>query len=100
LTYPTEKVFPAWETAEDTAAVQAGLRAAQRVLGREPRIHRSAVSSTGCTTAGVFGIPTIGFGPADEVHSHTVDDQIPLAQLQPAMSFFAMFPGLYLAAAG
>jgi acetylornithine deacetylase/succinyl-diaminopimelate desuccinylase-like protein len=41
----------------------------------------------------------VGFGPADEVHSHTVDDQIPLAQLQPSMAFYAMFPEVYFAAA-
>ena len=97
--YPTEKVFPAWATPADSAAVQAAMTAARTVLGREPRIHRSKFSSSGCTTAGVFGIPTVGFGPADELHSHTVHDQIALAQLQPAMAFYAMFPVIYLAAA-
>jgi putative selenium metabolism hydrolase len=96
LTYPTDKVFPAWETPADSPTVTAALETARRVLGREPRLHRSAVSSSGCVTAGVFGIPTVGFGPADEVHAHTVNDQIPLAQLQPAMAFFAMFPELYV----
>jgi putative selenium metabolism hydrolase len=97
FTYPTEKVFPAWETQEDSPAVLAALAAAERVLGREPRIHRSAFSSHGCATAGMFGIPTVGFGPADEVHSHTVNDQIPLAQLEPAMAFYAMYPTVYIA---
>lgn len=96
LTYPVEKVFPAWETPEDSRAFLAAMATARSVLGREPRRHRSAFSSNGCVTAGMFGIPTIGFGPADEVHSHTVNDQIPLAQLQPAMAFFAMFPELYV----
>ena len=66
------------------------------MLGREPRLHRSAFSSHGCAITGQFGIPTVGFGPADESHSHTVDDQIPLAQLEPAMAFYAMFPKVYL----
>jgi acetylornithine deacetylase/succinyl-diaminopimelate desuccinylase-like protein len=44
----------------------------------------------------MFGIPTIGFGPADEVHSHTVNDQISLAQLEPAMAFYGLFPKTYL----
>lgn len=97
--YPAQKVFPPWETAADSAVVRAALGTAGRVLGREPRIHRSAFSSHGCATAGMFGIPTVGFGPADEVHSHTVNDQIPLSQLQPAMAFFAMFPEVYAALA-
>jgi putative selenium metabolism hydrolase len=96
FSYPTDKVFPAWETAASSTAVTAAMAAARSVLGREPRIHRSTFSSSGCATAGIFGIPTVGFGPADEVHSHSVDDQIPLAQLQPAMAFFALYPELYL----
>jgi acetylornithine deacetylase/succinyl-diaminopimelate desuccinylase-like protein len=44
----------------------------------------------------MHGIPTIGFGPADEIHSHTVHDQIPLAQLEPAMAFYGLFPEIYL----
>jgi len=96
LSYPTSKVFPAWETAEGSPAVQAAFTTAERVLGRQPRLHRSAFSSHGCATAGMFGIPTIGFGPADEVHSHTVNDQISLAQLEPAMAFYGLFPQIYL----
>ena len=91
----TDKVFPAWETPEDSPAFRTALESARRVLGREPRLHRSAFSSHGCTITGQFDIPTIGFGPADESHSHTVDDQIPLAQLQPAMAFYALFPFLF-----
>ncbi len=96
FTYPTDMDFPAWETPVESPAVRAALDSAERVLGRTPRIHRSAFSSHGCATAGMFGIPTVGFGPADELHSHTVNDQIPLAQLGPAMAFYAMFPQLYL----
>jgi putative selenium metabolism hydrolase len=95
FTYPTEKVFPAWETTAESPAVRTAISAAERVLGRTPRIHRSAFSSNGCTTSGVFGIPTVGFGPADELYSHTVNDQIPLAQLEPTISFYAMFPEIY-----
>jgi len=96
FTYPTDKVFPAWETAANSPAVSAAIGTAESVLGRTPRIHRSAFSSNGCTTSGIFDIPTVGFGPADELHSHTVNDQIPLAQLEPTISFYAMFPEIYL----
>jgi len=95
LSYATSKVFPAWETPLEAPASQAALVVARTVLGREPRIHRSAFSSNGCATSGIFGIPTVGFGPADEIHSHSVDDQISLAQLVPAMSFYALYPTAY-----
>ncbi len=97
LSYPTEKCFPAWETPEESPAVRAAMATAASVLGRQPRVHRSNFSSNACATAGMFGIPTVGFGPADEVHSHSVNDQIPLVQLQPAMAFYALFPSFYLA---
>jgi len=96
LSFPTQKCFPAWETPEESPAVQAAMATAGTVLGRQPRLHRSNFSSNGCATAGMFGIPTVGFGPADEVHSHSVNDQIPLVQLQPAMAFYALFPTMYL----
>jgi len=95
---PTDKVFPAWVTAEDSDVFRASLATARKVLGREPRLHRSSFSSHGCVTAGEYNIPTIGFGPADEGHSHTVNDQISLAQLQPAMAFYAMLPAVYCGA--
>jgi len=96
FTYPTDKVFPAWETPAESPAVRSALATAEHVLGRSPRIHRSGFSSHGCATAGIFGIPTVGFGPADELHSHTVNDQISLAQLEPAIAFYAMYPQVYL----
>ncbi len=95
LEYPTDMFFPAWETPADHRTVQAAIDAARRVLGREPGFHQSDFSSTGCTTAGLFGIPTIGFGPADEIHSHTNLDQVALSQLVPAMAFYAAFPLIY-----
>ena len=100
LSYPTTKVFPAWETPESSPAVQAAFATAECVLGRQPRLHRSAFSSHGCATAGMFGIPTIGFGPADEVHSHSINDQISLAQLMPAMAFSGRYPRTYLSMSG
>ena len=100
FSYPTRKVFPAWETPVDSPAVKTAFASAELVLDRPPRIHRSTFSSHGCATSGMFNIPTIGFGPADEVHSHTVNDQIPLAQLEPAMAFYAIYPTLYASQIG
>ncbi len=96
LVYPTDKFFPAWETPERSPAVTAALDTAGHVLGRQPKIHHSNFSSNGCATAGMFRIPTIGFGPGREMYSHSVNDQIELAQLVPAMAFYALFPQIYI----
>ena len=40
----------------------------------------------------MFGVPTLGFGPGDEIWAHTPDDQVPIAHLTAAARFYALFP--------
>ena len=47
---------------------------------------------------GLHKIPTIGFGPANEIYAHTVEDQCPVDHLVKAAAFYAAFPAKYLAA--
>jgi putative selenium metabolism hydrolase len=96
LVYPTRSVFPTWLMPEDHAAVVAGVRAAEAVLGRRPAVGRWDFSTNGVATAGMFGVPTIGFGPSDEVWAHTPDDQCPVAHLTLAARFYATFPGCFV----
>ena len=100
LTLSTTKYFPTWSLGEDHPAVQAGVEAAQRTLGRTPAVGRWVFSTNGVASAGRLGIPTIGFGPANEVHAHSPDDQCPLHHLPLAAAWYAAFPAVYLAAAG
>jgi acetylornithine deacetylase/succinyl-diaminopimelate desuccinylase-like protein len=51
-------------------------------------------------SAGKLGIPTIGFGPANEAYAHSTQDQCPIDHLVPAVAWYAAFPDRYLAAAG
>jgi putative selenium metabolism hydrolase len=99
LTYPTRKFYPTWLLAEDHAAVRAGVTAATQALGRPPVVGKWGFSTNGIATCGMFGVPTIGFGPADEIHAHTPDDQCPVQDLTLAARFYAAFPQAYLAVA-
>lgn len=96
LVYPTKKFYPTWLFPEDHPAVQAGVRAATQALGRPPVIGKWGFSTNGIATAGMFGVPTIGFGPSDEVWAHTPDDQCPVQDLTVAARFYAAFPGCWL----
>jgi putative selenium metabolism hydrolase len=96
LTYPTDKYYPTWVMEEDAPAVVAAVRAAQQVLGKQPELSRWRFSTNGVATCGMFGIPTVGFGPANEVHAHTPDDQCPVEHLTRAAQFYAIFPTIYL----
>ena len=99
LTYPTKMFYPTWALPEAHAAVRAGVAAARGALGTDPVVGKWAFSTNGVATAGMFDVPTIGFGPANEVYAHTPDDQCPVQDLAAAARFYAAFPRCYLEAA-
>jgi putative selenium metabolism hydrolase len=98
LTYRTKKYYPTWLMDEDHPAVVAGVRAAEQALGRRPVVGKWTFSTNGIATCGLFGIPTIGFGPGNEVHAHTPEDQCPVEHLTRAARFCAAFPMMFLEA--
>jgi putative selenium metabolism hydrolase len=100
VTVSIDKYFPTWVIPGDHPAVRAGVEASERALGRTPEVGRWVFSTNGVSSAGRLGIPTIGFGPANEIHAHTADDQCPLDHLPVAAAWYAAFPEAYLAATG
>jgi len=96
LTYPTKKYYPTWVMEEDHRAVRAAVAAAEGVLGRRPVVDKWTFSTNGIATCGLFGVPTVGFGPAHEVHAHTPEDQCPIEHLTAAARFYATFAAAYL----
>jgi len=100
LTLSTDKYFPTWVTPADHPSVAAGVEAGERAMGRTPDVGRWVFSTNGVSSAGKLGIPTIGFGPANEIHAHSVDDQCPIDDLWIASAWYAAFPERYMAAAG
>ncbi len=92
---PVEKYFPAWLLDEDHPIVQAG-QATRRALGwPDAPTGKWDFSTNGTYWAGVARIPTIGFGPGDEIYAHTVLDQVPLEDVVQAAAFYALFPAIY-----
>ncbi len=74
-----KRFFPAWLLEEDHPLVQT----AKRALPKSALSHYSF-----CTNASYFcaqaGIPTLGYGPSEEVLAHTVDEYITVEQLSEA----------------
>jgi putative selenium metabolism hydrolase len=97
LTYPTKKYYPTWVLEETQPAIRAAAAAAAHALGRPPVVDKWTFSTNGIATCGLFGVPTVGFGPANEVHAHTPDDQCPVEHLTRAAQFYATFAREYLA---
>ena len=92
--FPVEKYFPAWVLEEDHDLVQAGLKARELIgLDYEPA-GKWSFSTNGIYWAGKAGIPSIGFGPGDEVTAHTVMDSVRLDDVVKATEFYAIIPSL------
>jgi putative selenium metabolism hydrolase len=89
-----EKYFPAWALDESHPLVQAALATTQAVLGRRDPTGKWNFSTNGTYWAGRAGIPSIGFGPGDEVHAHTVIDQVRLDDVVDATAFYAALPAM------
>lgn len=89
---PCEEYFPPWFLPEDHPLVQAGAEAFRLVFGKDPVIERWDFSTNGTYTAGVKGIPTIGFGPGETQYCHTSQDQVMTRQLVEATKFYAALP--------
>lgn len=100
LTYPTKKYYPTWLLEENHPAVVAGVRAAEQALDRPPRVGKWGFSTNAVATCGMFGVPTIGFGPGDEIYAHGPEDQCPVEHLTRAARFYATFPATFVATLG
>src|SRR3990172_6046509 len=74
------KFFPAWAFPEEHPFVQSALRAL-RAAGLSPRIGAYRFCTNAAYSAGVAGVPTVGFGPAAEGDAHVVDERLNLNDL-------------------
>ncbi len=91
LVYPMTKYYPAWQTAETAPAVEAALRGYRRAFEAEPELGFWTFSTNGVATAGLHGIPTVGFGPGEEKWAHAVDERVAIADLARAAAFYMSF---------
>ncbi len=89
--FPLDKIYPAWAFPEDHPFVQAGV-AAGKALYSDVSTGKWNFSTNGIYWAGKAGIPTIGFGPGDEIHAHTVLDQVRLEDVVRATEWYALLP--------
>jgi putative selenium metabolism hydrolase len=92
--FPVDKYFPAWALNEKHDLVQAGLEAREAVGLEFKPASKWSFSTNGIYWAGKANIPSIGFGPGDEVTAHTVLDSVDLSDVVKATEFYAILPSL------
>lgn len=95
LVYETQSYFPTWVFPESDPQVQAAIHSYERLFNKKPKISRWTFSTNGVAIAGIFGIPCVGFGPAEEDVAHTVNDRVPIEHLVKCAAFYAAYPEIY-----
>jgi putative selenium metabolism hydrolase len=91
LRYGMEKYYPTWKMNEDHEIVKTGVSAYKNLFSKSPTLGKWTFSTNCIMTNGVFGIPTIGFGPGNEILAHAPDEKVPVNDLLAAAAFYAAF---------
>ncbi len=91
LQYGMEKYFPTWKLEENHPLVQTGVEAYKDLFAKDPKVDKWTFSTNGVTIRGYYDIPTIGFGPGNEVLAHAPNEKVPIDDLEGSSAFYAMF---------
>ena len=74
------KFFPAWVFEDDHPLVQSALRG-MASAGFEPILGAFRFCTNGSYSAGIAGVPTIGFGPGREPDAHSVNERMKISDI-------------------
>ena len=96
LVYPMEKYYPTWVLKEDHPGVVAAVETFKHINGVPPVVDKWTFSTNGVGSMGVCGVPTMGFGPGDEVDAHSVGERVSIEHLVKAVQLYAAFPLMYV----
>ena len=77
------KFFPAWVFEENHAVVAAALQGL-RSSGFDPKLGSFGFCTNAAYSAGIAGVPTIGFGPGTEPDAHTVNEKMKVGDIERA----------------
>lgn len=84
--------FPTWVFPESHTLVQQARKTYIKLFGKEPFIDKWTFSTNGVAVAGLYKIPSIGFGPGDEKEAHAPNEKVRIDDLIKAASFYASLP--------
>lgn len=93
--YGMEKYYPTWKLEEDHPLVQKGVGVYKQLFDADPKVDKWTFSTNGVTINGYYNIPTIGFGPGNEVLAHAPNEKVPIEHLVKTSAFYALFALTY-----
>ena len=86
-----EAYYPTWLMERDNPFVQLAVEAHEKQFGEGVNLGVWQFSTNGVATKGMYGMPTIGFGPGKEEYAHTPNDQVRVDDLVKAAKYYAAF---------
>jgi len=89
LSYGMEKYYPTWKIPENHEIVKTGVSSYEKLYGKAPIVDKWTFSTNGVVINGIYGIPTIGFGPGNEVLAHAPNEKVAINDLVVASAFYA-----------
>jgi len=90
--FPLAKYFPPWLIEDTHPLTLAGQQSIRDLWGEERPLGTWDFSTNGTYWAGKAGIPSIGFGPGDEITAHTMIENVSLDDMVAATEFYAYLP--------
>lgn len=90
--FPLTKYYPAWLMEDSHPLVQAGLKTIHNLWGEDRPLGVWDFSTNGTYWAGKARIPSIGFGPGDEIYAHSIQEHVPLDEVVSSTEFYAYLP--------
>jgi putative selenium metabolism hydrolase len=92
--FPVDKYYPPWVLEASHPLVEAGQKTIEALWGETRPTGQWGFSTNGTYWAGKAAVPSIGFGPGDEIYAHTLEEQISLDEVVDATEWYALFPNL------
>jgi len=91
MVYPMQSYFPTWVLEEDHPLLETAGDSYNNLFDSHPKVDKWTFSTNGVGIMGLYQIPTMGFGPGNEVYAHSPDERIPIDHLVKATAFYAEF---------
>ena len=84
--------LPAWEIDLDHPLVKGASYSHETIHEQKTNLIKWDFCTNGVASAGVYGIPTIGYGPGNPKMAHKVDEYCELEDIKNAFKFYTLLP--------
>lgn len=90
--YSTKHILLPWINEGNSHVLKTTIETYKSLYNKSPKIDKWILTTNGSITAGVFNIPTIGFGPGKEILAYGPREQVLVDDLLKASAMYALLP--------